>query len=243
MRRLQRNTGFTLIELVIVIIIVGVLATVAMRRMGGSVETARSEHTHREMLALAQAIAGNPELHSNGVRTDFGYVGDVGALPAALDNLVENPGLATWDGPYMDRGKSGDDFKRDGWGAGYIYADTVLRSVGSGSTIEHIIAPSLGHLINNTVRGSLRDAGGSAPGPIWRDSMFVQLVYPDGSGGHTVASTSPLADGSFGFSSVPIGRQRLRLIFLPTSDTAAIDVPVNRGRPTTVNVTWPTVLF
>lgn len=241
--RLLRNRGFTLIELVIVIIIVAIMATVAMRKMGDSVETARVEHTRREMLALAKAIAGNPELHSDGIRTDFGYVGDVGAPPGSLDDLISNPGLATWDGPYMNRGQTGDDFKRDGWATTYIYTDTVLRSVGSGSTLEQVITPSLSHLTGNTVRGALRDAAGRPPGSTWRDSLRIELVYPDGSGGYTTVSAPPEADGSFNFSSVPIGNQQLRVVYLPSNDTTALNIAVSPGRAATINLTWPTVLF
>lgn len=243
MPRLRTTRGFTLIELVTVIIIVAILATVAVRKMSDSVENARVEHTRREMLALARAIVGNDNLYSDGVRTDFGYMGDVGALPTGLDDLVANPGLATWDGPYMHRGQTGDDFKRDGWDAAYVFADTIIRSTGSGSALEQVIAPSLGHLVNNTVHGTLRDAAGRPPGPIWRDSVSIQLVYPDGSGGHTTVTSPPSADGSFSFSGVPIGRHQLCLILPFSADTTVTEIAVNPGRGAIVNLTWPTVLF
>ena len=79
--RLKKVGGYSLFELLAVIIIVGIIASVSMRSMRGSVEVSRVEETKQEMDHLAWAICGNPALISGGVRTDFGYVGDVGALP------------------------------------------------------------------------------------------------------------------------------------------------------------------
>ena len=91
--------GYTLIELVIVIIILGIITTVAMRSIKDTNQTARIEETKKELEQLAIAIAGNPDLISGGQRTDFGYVGDIGALPPNLDALVQNPGgYTTWKG-------------------------------------------------------------------------------------------------------------------------------------------------
>ncbi|MBW1720306.1 MAG: type II secretion system protein [Deltaproteobacteria bacterium] len=57
--------GFTLIELVIVILLVGVLATIATRKMSVSIETAQYEQTKKELDQLARAIVGNPEVYTN----------------------------------------------------------------------------------------------------------------------------------------------------------------------------------
>ena len=50
---------------------------------------------------LAHAVAGDPDLVAGGTRSDFGYVGDIGALPSDWDDLVTNPGYSTWNGPYV----------------------------------------------------------------------------------------------------------------------------------------------
>ena len=108
MHQLTRETsrrGFTLVEVVIVIILLGIIAAVAVGRLTTSLETARVEQTKAEMQALARAIVGNPDVYSRGARTDFGYVGDIGALPFSLDNLVTNPGYASWNGPYLTSGR------------------------------------------------------------------------------------------------------------------------------------------
>ncbi|MCK4371866.1 MAG: prepilin-type N-terminal cleavage/methylation domain-containing protein, partial [candidate division Zixibacteria bacterium] len=100
--RLTSETGYSLIELIIVIVIVAIIASVAVKSLKGTNEVVRTEETKAELEQLAYAVAGNPAVLSGGARTDYGYVGDVGALPPNLDALVTNPGgYGTWDGPYV----------------------------------------------------------------------------------------------------------------------------------------------
>jgi len=166
-RMTKDKRGFTLIELVIVIILVGILATIATRKMSVSIETAQYEQTKKELDQLARAIVGNPEVFVNGARADFGYVGDVGALPPNLDALVQNPGgYATWDGPYMATGFESDGFKKDAWDVNYVYTDTLIRSTGSGSNIDKLFANSSADLLNNVVEGVVVDAGNAMPGAV-----------------------------------------------------------------------------
>ncbi len=245
MIRLRMNhCGFTLIELIIVIIIVGIMATVAVRKLGTSLETAKYEHTKKELDALAAAMVGNPSLFAEGARTDFGYVGDVGALPPNLDALVTNPGgYTTWDGPYISRGVDPNEFKQDGWKSAYVYSDTLLRSAGSGSNIDKIIAVSSSALLGNSVQGHIVDADDEMPGAIYRDSLVIRLTYPDGSGNITTSITSPTADGSFSFSSVPIGNQRLSVIYTPDNDTATYTVSITPQSNVKIAVTFPADLW
>ena len=59
MKRLRDNGGFTLIEIVLVILIMGIVAAVAVGQFGSTLETARVEHTKAELNQLARAITGN----------------------------------------------------------------------------------------------------------------------------------------------------------------------------------------
>ena len=139
MQRIRDISGFGLIELTVVIIIVGILVAVAMQSATVIVQDARRVETEREMEMLAKAIVGDPAIVSNRQRADFGYVGDVGGFPANLQALYESPGgYSTWDGPYVAPGLVQDStgFKMDEWGTLYNYSGGVtITSTGGGSTI------------------------------------------------------------------------------------------------------------
>lgn len=217
--------GYTLIELVLVLVIVGVLASVGLKSLSAVNRTTRIEETRQEMERLVYAIAGNPSLVSGGSRTDFGYIGDVGSLPPNLDALVTNPGgYATWDGPYLvddfTSGGANTLFKYDAWGAAYTYAaGGDITSTGGGLTLTKQLAGSISDLLGNQVRVVVTDIDHTPPGPVYSDSTRFVLRVPNGSGGYTDRSRIPRDDGLASFDSVPLGIHELRLIYLPTADT------------------------
>jgi prepilin-type N-terminal cleavage/methylation domain-containing protein len=221
--KLQNKNGFTLIELVLVIVIIGIMASVALKSGGELYETAKIEETKQELDALAVAIAGNPELNNNGVRSDFGYVGDVGAMPADLDALYANPGgYSTWRGPYIDNRftQVAADYKTDGFGASYVYAGAAtITSTGANTNIVRRLANSTDDLLYNNVSGNIFDYDGSPPGSIYADSITIQMTVPNGSGAMATRTGSADRGGYFKFDSVPIGNHALQIVYRPTSDT------------------------
>jgi prepilin-type N-terminal cleavage/methylation domain-containing protein len=161
---ITQEHGFTLIEVIIVVVIAGILVTVALRSAGMIANTARTEETKQELEALATAMIGNPELENNGVRSDFGYVGDVGAMPPNLDALYSNPGsYATWRGPYIDNEftQKTDDYKKDAWDAAYAYGGVNITSHGSGSDIVRTLGKSTDDFTLNQVKGIVLDLDGT----------------------------------------------------------------------------------
>lgn len=225
----NNQRGFTFVEVVLVIIIIGILAGVATVNFDSAVDYSRHAEAQAELNNISDAIVGDASLVSGGVRTDYGYVGDVGALPANLDNLVTNPGgYATWNGPYLRDNfiENSGDFKTDPWNAGYGYSGTVtIQSTGSGSTITKQIANNNAELLSNTVQGVILDRDGAPPGPD-AANIAITLIYPNGAGALTSTTVAPNSSGSFTLIGIPMGNQTISAVYSTANDTASTFVSV-----------------
>ncbi|MFH1686932.1 MAG: LamG-like jellyroll fold domain-containing protein [bacterium] len=223
MKKIIRPDGFGLIELTVVIIVLAVLAGIAMQSLTVVVEDARTVGTKREMEELSRAIVGDPSIMTGGMRSDFGYVGDVGAFPPNLQALTQNPGgYSSWDGPYIDPGftQDTDGYRLDQWGTTYTYSGgTTISSTGGGSTITQRIADATSDYLVNTVNGVVTDDGGTTPGAIYKDSVSVSITTPNGSGAYSTRTVSPDSAGLFALDSLPVGQHRLQAIYVPVADT------------------------
>lgn len=107
--------GFTLVEIMLVIVIIGILAAVAAPKLTGN--------TKKAMIAKAKAEMSNLKL-----AIDL-YEIDNGSYPPNLEALVTKPAAAiNWTKPYMEK------IPQDPWGKPYIYsagADSItLKSSG-----------------------------------------------------------------------------------------------------------------
>jgi len=210
MYRLKQKEGYTLIEVVLVIIIIGIITSIAIKSLRKSTEIARTEETKKEMQELADAITGRRELC---------------ALPTNLDNLVTRPpGYSSWNGPYIfdDFSKDGSstEFKKDAWGKNYIYSGSItISSNGDGSTITRNIANSIDDLLYNRVVCVVTDLNNTPPGTVFRDSIIISLRYPNGSGSYTTRSQNPDINGLSDFDSIPVGLHELSVIYSPLNDT------------------------
>ncbi len=104
--RRRRQRGFSLIELIVVLVILGLLATVVgpqvIKRLGqGKAEIAKLQIDQLE-----------------GALGLFRF--DVGRYPSTaegLQALIENPGIQNWSGPYLEK----NSLPPDPWGRTYEY--------------------------------------------------------------------------------------------------------------------------
>lgn len=241
------SRGYTLIEMIIVIVIIGILAGIAVQSLNKSDESRRFDETMAEMDNIARAIAGDERLITNGSRTDFGYVGDVGSLPSSLDNLTTNPGsYSTWRGPYISNSfdENVEDFKRDAWNNTYIYTGgTSISSPADRDPITKQFAGSVGELTSNTIKGIIRDKSGFPPGDN-ASNIEIAIFFPDGSGSMTVSTTSPSRSGEFSFDNqVPIGIHLIRAIDTNVNDTASKYIAINPGSTTLAELRMPSDLW
>ena len=243
----MENRGYTLIELILVIVIIGILASIAVQSLKSSDENQRFNRTVDEMEMLARGIVGDERLVSGGIRTDFGYVGDVGALPPNLDALVTNPGgYATWNGPYIisDFVENTEDYKRDAWNNLYTYSGGVtISSTGGGSSMTKQFANSISSLTSNSIYGIVRDKTGCSPSDC-ASNVTVTIYYPDGNGSTTSSSTTPARSGEFSYENfIPTGLHLIRAVVTGVEDTTAKYVAVNPGSDVYTELRFPSNLW
>ena len=100
----HRNDGFTLIEILVVLAIIGLIAAVAAPQVFNRLGGAKSDSGKVQIEALSTGI-------------DL-YRLEVGKLPDSLDALVAKPsGADRWNGPYLRKSV----VPKDPWGKEFIY--------------------------------------------------------------------------------------------------------------------------
>lgn len=105
--RLRREDGFTLIEIIVVVIIIGLLATLVAPRFFGKVEQSKVKTTYAQIELLGAAL--------DMYRLD---VGDYPDTSQGLSALRVKPSSVNrgWDGPYLKK-----ELPVDAWGNDYVY--------------------------------------------------------------------------------------------------------------------------
>jgi general secretion pathway protein G len=101
-RSITRRAAFTLVEVLLVIALIGFIATLAIRNIAKSSAKGKT--------GIAKAMISN--LKNSCQEFEI----DTGKFPSGLNDLITNPGATGWDGPYLDK------LPKDPWNNDYTYA-------------------------------------------------------------------------------------------------------------------------
>jgi prepilin-type N-terminal cleavage/methylation domain-containing protein len=224
----EASRGVTLVELLVVLMILSIILTAAVKAWDVTLERGRFESTTRKLNQLSTVIVGDPDYTVSGQRVDFGYVGDMGERPRALRDLVEDPysglpdSIRGWRGPYIRAtfNESPEGYRFDGWGDTIVYdrESLYVRSyAGYGlSDRTQWITRYIGHdkdeLEKNTVDGQILDVyGSSVPNELL--GRFQVLLHHPRLGQLRWDYVPVLQGGTFTFSDIAQGIHDLKVIY------------------------------
>ncbi|GAB4550662.1 MAG: type II secretion system major pseudopilin GspG [Phycisphaerales bacterium] len=101
--------GFSLLEMLIVIAILGLIATLVYNNLGGSMSKAKVKTTQTQIASTASAIE---QFHMDVGR--YPTIAEMDGYRALIDQPSDAPG---WDGPYLEKNKA----PTDGWERELVY--------------------------------------------------------------------------------------------------------------------------
>jgi general secretion pathway protein G len=98
---LRNKKGFTLVELLVVMVIIGMLAALVFPRLIPKVGKGKQSAVKAQIELLGQAL--------DQFRLDTGRYP---TTAEGLSALSTNPGIANWDGPYLKKGVPNDPWEK-----------------------------------------------------------------------------------------------------------------------------------
>jgi prepilin-type N-terminal cleavage/methylation domain-containing protein len=224
--------GYSLIELVTVILLIGILSSMTVVYVGNNMDAARYAETVQRLQTLQKAIIGDDTVDNSGHRTHFGFIGDIGRMPTALTELTTRGALpvwvynytnapcsgtcnaaAGWRGPYVNSQFTASlAVDADAWGNAYIYNTSNTATItsygadgvsgGTGYAKDVTLQIPQAQMFAS-VRGNLMD------GDMPCTNQSVTIMYP-ANGLPTSTSVNATATGAFTFTAIPYGVRAIK---------------------------------
>jgi general secretion pathway protein G len=233
------HRGFSLIEVIVVIAVLSILASMAVPLAAKVIDQSRTEATRKQMEEIHKLIVGDPALGT------AGYVGDMGRLPQSppaqpLRLLNEQlgqqiPTLQTlgvrmgWWGPYVNSGFSQGAYLNDAWGTPYAYGNPGKGQISSAgpdrdinTLADNIVYPPYPAVIDGKLVVTLYAWNGTAYAPptCTNANDYVRFYY---SNNGAQAWVSAAANGPppyrFGFG---VGEVSCGTLLVPRACTSGL---------------------
>ncbi|MBF0384384.1 MAG: type II secretion system major pseudopilin GspG [Candidatus Omnitrophica bacterium] len=118
--RKEKRSGFTMIEIMLVVIIIGILGAMVMPNITGKSEQARKAAARADIEANLSASLDLYEMDNGRFPTTEQ------GLKGLLVKPTSSPEPANWNGPYLKKKK----MPLDPWGREYVYVSPGARNEG-----------------------------------------------------------------------------------------------------------------
>jgi hypothetical protein len=226
-------SGFTLIETAATLMVLSLITVGLIGISGFLLDKQQVDSTNAGLQQLRRAITGDALIVSNEGRTSFGYLGDMGNVPATLQDLwvkgsqpaftfnTTKKAGAGWNGPYVDvmPAEFASVMTQDGWGNSLSYINTPFFDSSFGAIVfAKLVSAGPDYTAGNSddlilnffqsealsrVQGFVRDTEGTAV-----SGVGLTLNYPDNGALATQTATSSAA-GFYSFTDIPFGNRSI----------------------------------
>lgn len=223
---ISNNRGFTLLELLIVLTIMGLLLGMMVQIFGNKDAQKRFDQTRARMKEIRNAILSSPGDYINGQRRFVGYVADMGNLPQLINvasGTMQPVGLWTnqspplpsplpvwryygtpsmiwmgWRGPYIETPPQGDNILRDGWGNPFHFSTSTQGMLieSYGADNRNDSGGETGYNIDLEMTLMSTEHFGAVAGRVDSGVEAVRIYYPV-NGTQTFRTISGLVDGDY----------------------------------------------